>query len=75
MILIYSKKCMQLTYTDTLFRKCACFNLKNKLLLINISLQGVGRRFATLVCKKAGVDITRRAGELSDSEVSKSTAL
>ncbi|CAG5134849.1 unnamed protein product [Candidula unifasciata] len=33
------------------------------------SIRGVGRRFATVVCKKANVDIRKRAGELSEEEV------
>jgi len=32
-------------------------------------IKGVGRRFAVMVCKKADVDITKRAGELSEDEV------
>lgn len=32
-------------------------------------LQGVGRRYANLVCKKADVDMNKRAGELNDEEV------
>ena len=32
-------------------------------------LQGIGRRFSNVVCKKANVDITKRAGELSEEEV------
>lgn len=28
------------------------------------AIKGVGRRFATLVCRKAGVDLTKRAGEI-----------
>jgi ribosomal protein S13 len=31
--------------------------------------QGIGRRYANVVCKKADVDITKRAGELSEEEV------
>lgn len=31
--------------------------------------QGVGRRYANLVCKKADVDMKKRAGELTDDEV------
>jgi ribosomal protein S13 len=30
----------------------------------------VGRRYANLVCKKADVDMNKRAGELNDEEVS-----
>jgi len=33
------------------------------------SIKGVGRRFANIVCKKADIDLTKRAGELNDSEV------
>ena len=33
-------------------------------------MQGVGRRYANLVCKKADVDMNKRAGELNDEEVS-----
>ena len=32
--------------------------------------QGVGRRYANLVCKKADVDMNKRAGELNDEEAS-----
>ena len=31
--------------------------------------QGVGRRYANLVCKKAEVDMNKRAGELTEDEV------
>merc|ERR1712179_336806 len=33
------------------------------------SIKGVGRRYANLVCKKADVDLTKRAGELTDEEI------
>lgn len=32
-------------------------------------IQGVGRRYANLVCKKADIDMNKRAGELTDEEV------
>ena len=35
------------------------------------AIKGVGRRYSHLVCKKADVDIRKRAGELSDEEVEK----
>merc|ERR1711983_212612 len=35
------------------------------------SIKGIGRRFATLVCKKADVDMNKRAGELTEEEVEK----
>ena len=34
-------------------------------------IQGVGRRYANLVCKKADIDMNKRAGELTDEEVKK----
>lgn len=33
------------------------------------SLQGIGRRFANLVLKKADIDMSKRAGELTEEEV------
>jgi len=33
------------------------------------STQGIGRRFANLVLKKADVDMSKRAGELTEEEV------
>ena len=38
-------------------------------------IKGVGRRFATLVCKKADIDTTRRAGELKPEQVEKIVAV
>ena len=32
-------------------------------------IRGVGRRFANLICKRAGVDIHKRAGELTEQEI------
>ena len=33
-------------------------------------LQGVGRRYSMVVCRKADVDPNKRAGEMTDEEVS-----
>ncbi|KAI8866669.1 ribosomal protein S13, partial [Ramicandelaber brevisporus] len=33
------------------------------------AIKGVGRRFSNLVCKKADVDIRKRAGELTNDEL------
>merc|ERR1711959_355347 len=33
------------------------------------SIKGVGRRFANIICKKAEVDLNKRAGELTPDEV------
>lgn len=35
------------------------------------AIKGIGRRYANVVCKKADVDITKRAGELSEEEIDK----
>merc|ERR1712012_932232 len=35
------------------------------------TIKGNGSRFATLVCKKADVDMNKRAGELTEEEVEK----
>jgi small subunit ribosomal protein S18e len=39
------------------------------------SIKGIGRRFATLACKKADVDLNKRAGELTQEEVDKIVAV
>lgn len=35
------------------------------------SIKGCGLRFSSLVLKRAGVDLTKRAGELTDAEIEK----
>uniref|UniRef100_A0AC35FY99 Small ribosomal subunit protein uS13 n=1 Tax=Panagrolaimus sp. PS1159 TaxID=55785 RepID=A0AC35FY99_9BILA len=39
------------------------------------AIKGCGRRFAFIVCRKAGVDIHRRAGELTEDEMEKLTTV
>merc|ERR1712146_856277 len=39
------------------------------------SIKGVGRRFAHMVCKKAEVDLQKRAGELTSEEIDKIVAV
>ncbi|KUF77283.1 40S ribosomal protein S18 [Phytophthora nicotianae] len=39
------------------------------------AIQGVGRRFSIMVCKKAEVDITKRAGELTNDEIERVVAI
>jgi len=34
-----------------------------------LCVQGVGRRYSHIVCRKANIDLTKRAGELSEEEV------
>lgn len=33
------------------------------------AIKGVGRRYANLVCKKADIDMNKRAGELTEEEI------
>lgn len=33
------------------------------------SIKGIGRRFSNLICKKADIDLDKRAGELSEEEI------
>ncbi|KAK9806669.1 hypothetical protein WJX73_006275 [Symbiochloris irregularis] len=42
---------------------------KQKIMFALTSIKGIGRRFANLVCKKAEVDMNKRAGELSAQEL------
>jgi len=42
---------------------------KNKVMYALTSIRGIGRRFANLACKKAEVDMRKRAGELSAEEL------
>jgi len=39
------------------------------------AIKGIGRRFSTLICRKADVDINKRAGELSTEEIEKIIAI
>merc|ERR1712199_91571 len=39
------------------------------------AIKGVGRRFAFMVCKKAEVDLNKRAGELTSEEIGKIVAV
>jgi len=39
------------------------------------SIQGIGRRFAIMCCKKAEVDISKRAGELTNDEIERIVAI
>lgn len=44
---------------------------KQKIAYALRKIRGIGRRFGVLVCKKAGLDLDRRAGTLSDQEIEK----
>ncbi len=42
---------------------------KNKIMFALTQIKGVGRRYSNLVCKKADVDLSKRAGELTVEEL------
>merc|ERR1712205_98550 len=42
---------------------------KQKIPFAVTAIRGVGRRFAILACKKAEIDVNKRAGELSAAEL------
>ncbi|KAJ1962712.1 ribosomal 40S subunit protein S18B, partial [Dispira parvispora] len=42
---------------------------KRNVMFALTSIKGVGRRYSNLVCKKADVDLTKRAGELTNEEL------
>mmetsp|Transcript_1937 Transcript_1937/g.6961 ORF Transcript_1937/g.6961 Transcript_1937/m.6961 type:complete len:104 (-) Transcript_1937:474-785(-) len=42
---------------------------REKVMYALTKIRGVGRRFANMVCKKADVDMSKRAGELSAQEL------
>jgi len=48
-------------------------NIEGKIKIINAltAIKGIGRRFATVVLKKAGIDTTKRAGELTLADLDK----
>lgn len=44
-------------------------NGKEKILYALTAIRGMGRRFSTICCKKAEIDLRKRAGELSAEEL------
>ncbi|KAI9364501.1 ribosomal protein S13/S18-domain-containing protein [Zopfochytrium polystomum] len=42
---------------------------KRKIMYSLTAIKGVGRRFSNLVCKKADIDMNKRAGELTNDEL------
>ena len=42
---------------------------KQKVMYAMCSVKGIGRRFSNIVCKKADVDMDKRAGELTQKEM------
>ena len=39
------------------------------------NIRGIGRRFANIICKKAEVDLNKRAGELTPDEIERIVAI
>merc|ERR1711872_82159 len=44
---------------------------QRKIMYAITAIKGVGRRYANVVCKKADIDLNKRAGELTEDEVEK----
>ncbi|TGZ39784.1 hypothetical protein CRM22_011252 [Opisthorchis felineus] len=44
---------------------------QRKIMYAICAIKGCGRRYATVVCKKADIDLNKRAGELTEDEVEK----
>ncbi|GAB1599288.1 40S ribosomal protein S18 isoform X1 [Argonauta hians] len=42
---------------------------KRKSMFAITAIKGIGRRFANVVCKKANIDLNKRAGEMTEEEV------
>eukprot|EP00824_Muranothrix_gubernata_P015986 TRINITY_DN33301_c0_g1_i1.p1 TRINITY_DN33301_c0_g1~~TRINITY_DN33301_c0_g1_i1.p1 ORF type:complete len:154 (-),score=43.99 TRINITY_DN33301_c0_g1_i1:88-549(-) len=42
---------------------------KNKVMFALTAIKGIGRRFSNIVCKKADVEMNKRAGELTSEEI------
>lgn len=48
---------------------------KRKVMFALTKIIGIGKRFANLICKKAEVDVNRRAGSLTNEEIEKLVAI
>merc|ERR1712230_300878 len=48
---------------------------KQKVSFAMTAIKGVGRRFADVCCKKADIDVQKRAGELTHDEVERLVAV
>ena len=44
---------------------------RQKVMYALTSIRGIGRRFSNIVCKKADIDMTKRAGQLTAEEIEK----
>lgn len=48
---------------------------KEKVAIALTAIRGIGRRISTVICKKADVDLDKRAGELTSEEISRVSLL
>lgn len=72
-IFIENKKGMALVLNPE-FRYCirlmnTVIDGRQNVVFAMTTIKGCGRRYSKIVCKRAGVDLTKRAGELSDDEL------
>eukprot|EP01102_Stenamoeba_stenopodia_P005594 TRINITY_DN16342_c0_g1_i1.p2 TRINITY_DN16342_c0_g1~~TRINITY_DN16342_c0_g1_i1.p2 ORF type:complete len:156 (+),score=32.35 TRINITY_DN16342_c0_g1_i1:110-577(+) len=44
---------------------------RRKVMYALTAIKGIGRRFSNLICKRAGVDLNKRGGELSNDEINR----
>ncbi|KAF8822859.1 ribosomal protein RPS18 [Cardiosporidium cionae] len=48
---------------------------REKVIIALTAIRGIGRRMAAAICKKADIDINKRAGQLSREEIQKVVAI
>ncbi|EEA07232.1 40S ribosomal protein S18, putative [Cryptosporidium muris RN66] len=48
---------------------------RQKVMYALTAIKGIGRRFSNIVCKKADVDLRKRAGQLTQDEVNRIVAI
>eukprot|EP00514_Thraustochytrium_sp_LLF1b_P000156 CAMPEP_0184525404 /NCGR_PEP_ID=MMETSP0198_2-20121128/10078_1 /TAXON_ID=1112570 /ORGANISM="Thraustochytrium sp., Strain LLF1b" /LENGTH=153 /DNA_ID=CAMNT_0026916857 /DNA_START=55 /DNA_END=516 /DNA_ORIENTATION=- len=48
---------------------------RTKVMYALTSIKGIGRRFANIICKKAEIDMNKRAGELKPDEIERVVAI
>eukprot|EP00386_Alphamonas_edax_P006657 GDKI01021487.1.p1 GENE.GDKI01021487.1~~GDKI01021487.1.p1 ORF type:complete len:169 (+),score=57.66 GDKI01021487.1:45-509(+) len=48
---------------------------RQKVMYALTSIKGIGRRFANLICKKADIDLNKRAGQMTNDEINKVVAI
>jgi ribosomal protein S13 len=52
-----------------LTRRSVAFLPSSQVMYALCQIRGIGRRFANLICKKAEVDLNKRAGEITEEEL------